>query len=172
MNNSIPEKIAQFNVYAENEKLIGLSGEITLPSLEPITETISGAGIAGEYESAVPGQFGSMSIEIPFKTLYDAAFNLFTPKGQTIVLRASEQSYLPGSGQIVFKGLKITLKVIPKGLDLGKLAIYKPTETKNTLEVLYIKIERDGKELLELDKLNFIFKLNGEDILKDIRNQI
>lgn len=168
----MPEKVVAYNVYDENEKIVGVSEEVTLPNLESMTETISGAGIAGEYESPTPGHFSSITMEIPFKVIYDASFKMMSPGGRTIVLRASQQSYDIAAGRIQYRALKITLKVLPKGLDLGKIAAGKMTETKNTLEVIYIKIEENRKTLLELDKLNFVYVVNGVDVLADVRNQI
>lgn len=173
---SIPEKVVNYNAYSENEKLIGVTGEISMPSLEQMTETISGAGIAGEYESPTPGHFSSMSMDIPFRTITDKSFRLFEPRGQTIYLRASQQSYDVASGQVNHRGLKVTLKVMPKSLSLGTLGVGKMTETTNTLEILYIKIEENikgnMKSLLEIDKINFIFKINDIDYMADIRSQI
>jgi len=170
--NPIPEKVVNFNVYDEGEKLVGVSGEVTLPKLEAMTETISGAGIAGEYESATPGHFGSITIDIPFRTLFDQSFKLMVSGGRTITLRASQQSYDVAGGEVQHRGLKIVLKVMPKGLDLGKLAVGSPTDTKNSLEVLYIKIVENNKTLLELDKQCFVFIVNGVDVLADVRDQI
>jgi P2 family phage contractile tail tube protein len=137
-----------------------------------MSETISGAGIAGEYESVTPGHVRSIAIEIPFRTLYDSSFKLMVPKAQVITLRASQQSYDVAGGEIEHRGLKIVLKVMPKGVDLGKLAVGAPTDTKNSLEVLYIKIVEDGRTLLELDKQNFICRINGTDVLSSVRGQI
>lgn len=172
MTNPIPEKVVNFNVYNEGEKLVGVSGEVTLPNLEAMTETISGAGIAGEFESPTPGHFGSLTVEIPFRVLYDQSFKLMVPQGQTITLRASQQSYDVAGGEIQHRGLKVILKVIPKGIDLGKISVGGPTDTKNTLEILYIKIVENGVTLLELDKANFIYIVNGVDVLANVRAQI
>lgn len=57
-------------------------------------------------------------------------------------------------------------------MELGKLAAGTQTETKNTIEVLYLKVEENGKVLLELDKLNSIYIVDGEDLLADVRNLI
>lgn len=168
----IPEKVSQFNMYEDGKKLVGLSGEITLPSLESLTETISGAGIAGEYETTSIGQFGSLSMEIPINRLYDKNFSLMSPGQKHLVLRASVSAYDSSIGTSVEEGLKVTIRGNPKGLDLGKIAVGKPTESKNTLEIMYIKIELGGKVLLELDKINFIFILNGVDVLAQIRSNI
>ena len=137
-----------------------------------MTETISGAGILGEYESPTPGHFGSTAIEIPFRTLYDSSFRLMEPGDRIITLRASQQSYDVAGGGVDHRGLKIVLKVRPKGLGLGNLAVGKPTDTKNTLEVLYIKIVENNKVLFELDKVNPVCVINGVDVLADVRDQI
>jgi uncharacterized protein len=172
MSNPIPDKVVNYNVYDDTEKLIGISGEVTLPNLEVMSEAVSGAGILGEYESPTPGHFGSMTIEIPFRTLFQKSFSLMRYRGRALVLRAAQQSYDVSQGKVSYRGLKITIKGIPKGLELGKLAVGAATETKNTLEVLYIKIEENGKKLLELDKLNFVCIVDGEDLVGSIRNLI
>jgi len=170
--NSIPEKISNYNVYNDTDKLVGVSAEVTMPKLEAMSETISGAGIAGEFDSPTPGHFGSIQVEIPFRVLMDQSFKLMVPGAKNIVLRASQQSYDVAGGQINHRPLKITFRGLPKGVDLGTMGVGKQTDTKNTLEVLYIKIEENGKTLLELDKLNFIYKINGVDVLGDIAKQI
>lgn len=170
--NAIPEKVVNYNIYLGNDKLIGIKADVTLPKLEQMSTTISGAGIAGEYESAVPGHFGKMEMDITFNTVSGESSQLLIPGSKSLVLRASQQSYDIAGGQMNFRALKISLKVLSKGVDLGKLSPGKQTETKNTFEVLYIKVEENGETLIELDKLNFIFIVNGVDVLADIRKQI
>lgn len=170
--NIIPEKVVNYNVYLGNEKLVGVSADITLPKLEPMTATVSGAGIAGEYESPVPGHFGKLEMDMSFRSISVDSAKLLVPGTKSLVLRASQQSYDIAGGTTNYRQLKITLKVMPKGVDLGKLSQGKPTETKNTFEVIYIKVEENGLVLIELDKLNFVYVVNGVDILAPIRNQI
>jgi P2 family phage contractile tail tube protein len=170
--NPIPEKVINYNAYDDTEKLVGVTGEITLPNLEAMSETISGAGILGEYDSASAGHFGAMAIDITFRTLFEKSFSLLANSGRPLILRAAQQSYDVASGKVQYRGLKITLKGPPKGLNLGKIGVGAATETTNTMEVLYIKIEEDGKVLLELDKLNYIYILDGEDQLSGFINLI
>lgn len=170
--NSIPEKVVNYNVYLDNDKLIGLNADVTLPKLEQMSTTISGAGIAGEYESSVPGHFGKIEIDVTFNTVTEQSADLLIPGTKSLVFRASQQSYDVAGGKTQFRGLKITTKVLSKGVDLGKLSVGKQTSTKNTFETIYIKVEENGKTLIELDKLNFIFKVNGVDVLEKVRNQI
>lgn len=172
MSNPIPEKVVNYNVYDDDERLVGVAAELTLPNLEAMTETVSGAGIAGEYESTTPGHFSSMEIQIPFRTLLDKSFSLMKNRGRSIVLRAAQQSFDVSAGETKQRGLKITLRGKPKGLEMGTMAVGQPTETQNTIEVLYMKIEENGRTVLELDKLNFIYIVDGQDMLRDVRDLI
>ncbi|WP_163538305.1 phage major tail tube protein [Gracilibacillus sp. YIM 98692] len=172
MTNPIPEKVINYNVYDDTDKLVGITSEVTLPNFEAMTETMSGAGIAGEYESATPGHFASQTIEIPFKTITDQSFSLLKNRGRSLVLRAAQQSYDMSEGRTQSRPLKITLRGQPKGVNLGTMSVGGMTETTNSLEILYVKIELDGRTLLEYDKLNFVYIIDGEDILGNIRNMI
>lgn len=167
----IPEKVVNFNVYDKGEKLVGLSSEVTLPNLENMTETVSGAGIMGEYDSPTIGHFGAISVDITFRTIYEKNFSLLDPRGKTLILRGSQQFNDSNKG-LINRALKITMRGFPKGIDLGKMGIGTPTDTKIPLELTYIKIEEDNKILLEVDKINFIYIINGEDIMKELKNQI
>jgi uncharacterized protein len=168
--NPIPEKVANYNAYDDTEKLVGLTGEVTLPNLEAMTETISGAGILGEYESINPGHFSSMTIELAFRTLFQKSFSLMNYQGRSLVLRAAQQSYDVSAGQVSHRGLKITIRGTPKGLNLGTLAVGAATESTNVLEVVYIKVEENGRVMLELDKANSICIIDGVDVLKNVNN--
>lgn len=172
MGNTIPQKIGNFNVYDDTEKLIGVSGEITLPNLEGMSEAISGAGLLGEIDFANPGHFASLSIEIPFRTLHKKSFSLVKYTGRNLYLRANQQSYDAATGRLIQSGIKITLRTAPKGLNLGKFANGASTETTNALEILYIKVEVAGEIVLELDKLNFVYIVDGEDMLAEIKKYI
>jgi len=46
------------------------------------------------------------------------------------------------------------------------------SDTKNTFEVDYIKISIDGKERVELDKYNYICKVDGVDYLSAVREAL
>ena len=66
-NMTFPEVINNFNVYNGANKLVGVSGEVSLAEMQAMTAEVSGAGIMGSYNTAVVGMFQSMSQEIPFR---------------------------------------------------------------------------------------------------------
>ena len=65
--NKIPEKTIAFNVYRDGTVLMGVA-TVELPQLQAMTETISGAGIAGEIDSPTLGHFQSMTAKLSFRT--------------------------------------------------------------------------------------------------------
>ena len=88
---NIPEVINNYNAYSNGNKLIGVTGEVQLPDLEAITETISGAGVLGEYETSIPGHYSSITQEVPFRILDTDIFSLMNPLDPVdLTFRASE----------------------------------------------------------------------------------
>ena len=96
----IPEVLNHYNVYNDKaKKLIGISGEIELGELEALTDTLEGAGVLGEIEDAVTGQFASIKIKIPFSVLYEDMFSIIdTTTPPQLTLRASMQCMDPTTG--------------------------------------------------------------------------
>ncbi len=169
----IPEVINNYNVYdSKAKKLIGISGEVELPSLEAITDTIEAAGILGEVEDPVTGQFSSMKIKIPFSNLYTDQFNLMdTTNPPQLTLRGSMQVMNSATGGTDYVPVKIVTRGKSTTSSMGKLSKGKKGEPEIEMEVLYLKVMINNNITLELDKLNFKYVLNGKDMLAKIRSQ-
>lgn len=71
-----------------------------------------------------------------------------------------------------FESIVVTTKGKVKAFDLGSLKKGGKGEPKVTREVTYCKITIAGSTVLELDKYNMIWKLNGVDRLQKVRSQI
>lgn len=169
---AIPEIINNFNVYKKGNLLIGTTGEINLPDFDALTETISGAGILGEYETSVLGQFGSMKQEVSFRMLDDEIFQLMDPTELVdLTFRASSQSTIRSSCALEYKGMRIVERGKLISFKGGTLQKGKQMGASATLELTYFMIEIDGKKKIEIDKLNNIFIVNGKDVLEKVRNQ-
>lgn len=67
--------------------------------------------------------------------------------------------------------IRVVVRGKAKTTTLGKVAKGKKMESEVELEILYIKVEINNAVVLELDKLNFVFVLNGKDMLAQIRSQ-
>lgn len=67
---------------------------------------------------------------------------------------------------------KVMVRGLPKSTDLGKLEMGATTDTKNTIEVTYIKVTIDGTDVLELDKYNYICSIEGTDYMAAVRTAL
>lgn len=169
-SNLIPEIINKYNCYSNGNRFIGVTGQTTLPSMDTITETITGAGILGTYETSSPGQFGSLEQEVPFRNLDDDIFSLMNPSEPVdLTLRGSEQLTDTGTGALTYRPVRIVERGRLKSFNPGKLEDGKAMEASVKLEVFYLLIEVNGESKLEYDKLNSIFTINGKDQLEKIR---
>ena len=65
----VPQVINDYNAYTEDDLLIGLADEVTLPKIKNKTTTVNGMGIAGDVDSPVPGQFESMEATLNWNTM-------------------------------------------------------------------------------------------------------
>lgn len=166
---AIPEIINNFNVYSAGNSLIGISGAVTLPTFDAETESISGAGILGSYDTAVPGFFSSMTQEVPFRTLDNDIFSLMNPNEPLeLTFRAAQQSTVKSTGALTYKGMRIVERGRLKSFNAGSLEQTKAMGASVTLELLYILVEVDGTVVLEYDKLNNVFKAGGKDLLANV----
>ena len=167
---TISTKLTDYNIYNEGEMLIGTNGEVTLPDLEAVTSEIGGAGIAGTMEDPTPGYFGSLEIELKFRTVSEESSRLMIPQAHTLTLRAAQTN--PATGTNSQEGLKVVCRGVPKSYSVGTFKQGEPTETTTKLELSYIKITRGSVVVLELDKFNHIFVVEGIDYMKEIRDLI
>lgn len=172
MSNLIPYAIGDYKVYIGNTLLPGTAGEITLPNLEEMLETVEGAGILGEIEVGTPGRFGKFETEFPFQTIDRALTELKKNSDLPIILRAFGSYLNKESGKTEYKQIKISQKGPRTTLDLGKISANKPTQSTVKMAPFYIKVEIDNEVILEIDKLNGIYKLNGEDQLAEINSYL
>lgn len=167
---NIPEIINNYNVYNRGNVLVGVSGSVSLPSFDAITEEVRGAGILGTYDTNVAGFYSSMTQEVPFRILDEDIFTIMNPSELVdLTFRASAQSTVKATGAVDYKGMRIVERGRLKSFTPGTLELGKQMGASVTLELLYILVEIDGETKLEYDKLNSVFVVNGKDLLEKVR---
>ena len=168
---NIPEVINNFNAYQNGNILIGVTGQVTLPTFDAITQEVGGAGVLGTYETGIPGFYSSMSQEVPFRILDEDIFSLMNPNEPVdLTFRASEQHTVKDTGALDYKSMRIVERGRLKSFNPGTLEMGKQMDASVTLELLYILVEVDGKTKVEYDKLNSVFVIDGKDILEKVRS--
>ena len=167
---NIPEVINAFNAYHNGNKMVGVTDSVTLPTLEAITEEVRGAGILGSYETSIPGHYSSIAQDVPFRILDEDIFTIMNPNEPVdLTFRASEQSTVKATGALDYTSMRIVERGRLKSFTPGKLEQGKQMDATATLEILYMLVEIDGKTMLEYDKLNSKFVINGTDTLEKVR---
>lgn len=166
---TIPTKVNRYNVYKEGNRLLGMGDEMALPDFEASSETVSGAGILGEIDDPTVGHFSNQEIEVPFRVIDQEAVDMLDmTKSVTLTIRGAQQT-TNSEGDIEFRPMRVVVRGRSKKFSPGKVKAGSTMETKVTLTVLYILIELEGKPILELDKLNEVYKINGIDVLAKVR---
>lgn len=166
--NLTPEIVNSFNVYIDGTKAIGAASEISLPTVTMETIDVSGAGILGKISAPNIGQFESLEQEVSFNLIYSSVVNMLSPKRQVnLTFRAAQQA-IDNSLGYSYKGLRIVEVGRVKEFSPGKIKAGEGMEAKVKLELTYLMIESDSEEIICIDKLNGIYRVNGEDMLADV----
>lgn len=169
--NQIAERLVNFRVYRDGVDYLGLAS-VTLPSIDAMTDTVSGAGIAGEVETPVLGHFSSTTVTLSFRTIDGDLTFLAAQKAHALDLRGSQQVYDASLGEYKTVPVKIALRAMPKSINLGTFEPGATTDSEAELEVNYLKVDVDGKTRIEIDKYNYICRIGDTDYLEGVRKDL
>lgn len=165
----IPTKINNYNVYNRGNRLLGMGDEMSLPDFEAISETVSGAGILGEIDDPTVGHFSNQTMDIPFRVFDREAVDMLDMTRAVHLEIRGAQQVTNSEGDIEFRSMRVVVRGRNGKFSLGKLKRGGQMEASVTLSLLYILIELEGKSVVELDKINEVFKVDGVDVLAAIK---
>lgn len=164
-----PEQTIAYRVYFQGKDLLGVAN-VDMPEVKYVTETISGSGVAGEYESGTLGMTESMTCKLSWISQTDEFYRLLDPTEQPLLeCYASLQRNDETTGIRKSVSQKLTMLVQTKSSTLGTLETGKKHGNESEFEVLRLEVELNGSEVLLIDKLNFIHRVRGKDLLSSVR---
>lgn len=168
---SIPEIINNFKVYnGDGDELIGVTSEMSLANLNNLTASISGAGIAGTYNTPVIGQYDSIQQEVPFRVMYKEMATIMNPmKVARLNIRGAIQVTNKSTGVSDMCGFRYVVGGRCVSAKPGSMQPANPMSASATIEATYILVEIDGEKVVEIDKLNNICRIDGTDLLEAVR---
>ena len=169
--NQVPERLINFRVYNDSNDLLGIA-TVDLPEIEAMSDTVSGAGIAGEVESPILGHYSSMTTTFTWRTIEKAAMTLSAQKAHSVDVRGSQQVYDAANGVYSTRAIRASMRITPKTVSLGSLEPGATTDTEQEFEVLYFKLFVEGKAVIEIDKYNYVAKFGDEDVLASVRKDL
>jgi P2 family phage contractile tail tube protein len=168
-----PNVLNDANIYVDGADWLG-KAEVSLPEIAQKVIEYSAFGVSGNVELPVSGHVDKMEGSIKFKSMTkDAANVLYDPSYAPLLdARAAIQKYDASSGEMKTYPIKVTMRAFFKK---GKLTDFKQasdTDSEADYAAHYFKLEIDGEEILEIDQFNYIYRVNGKDILADIKSTI
>lgn len=167
----ISETVINFEVYEDSVAYLGIAS-VTMPDISSLTNTISGAGIAGNVESVTLGHIDAMSMSLSFRTVTTDAIKLTEARRHTLDLRVAQQFTNTTSGVVDVDTIKHIVVVTPKKLGLGNLKPASTADVSGEYAVSYLATYINGRKVTEIDPLNYICIINGKDSLASVRTAL
>ena len=159
--------VINYALYEGKTEYIGIT-QADLPSLEFLTQTLTGAGIAGELETVLIGQMKAMQLTLKHGVLSAQAIKISTPKLHVWELREVQET-IGSDGAPKVTGVKHVFKAVPKSMDGGSLKPQSTSDPQTVASVYYWAEYRDGKKVMELDPVHIKCEINGVDYLAPVR---
>lgn len=164
-------RITNANVYIDGNCLLGRVEEIKLPDISVTMTEHKALGMVGKIE--LPSGFDKMEGEIKWNSFYEDAFAKVVDPFTAIALmvRANVETY-DSTGRAKQVPLVTNLTVMFKKNPLGTYKQNDNAEFSSAFTAYYFKTVCDGKDIVELDVLANIYKVNGKDALDIYRSNI
>ena len=165
------ELVNSYDIYEDGERYLG-TASVTLPTLNNVTQTISGAGLAGNSEVPAVGHPDTMTMTVNYRVTTPESIQLSEPRRHTIELRIAQQNEDPINNEIGARSEKHVMVVLPKSHNLGTAAPAAPSNGSGEYIVRYWATWLDGVKVREIDPFNFKYEVNGTDYLAPYRTAL
>lgn len=168
---ALPRKLKHLNLFLDGDNWIGVAEEFTPAKQTMKFETYRGGGMPGGVNINLGLDDGALDTEFTFGG-YEAA--LFKKQHQAkidgVMLRFSGSFQRDDTGEVV--AVEILQRGRIKELDGGTLKTGDNTQLKVSMVNTYYKVTMNGEELVEIDLINMIWKVGGEDMMEAHRAAI
>ncbi len=164
-------RITNANLYLQGKSHLGKAEEINAPTLKFKQSDHKAIGLFGMME--FPSGLEKIEMKLKWNSLYKnimkIAANPF--EVQELQIRASADTY-DSSGRKAQVPVTIFINAIFKDFPLGNYKQNDNVELENNLTVYYCKLELDGEEIMEVDVMANIYKVNGVDLFAKYRENL
>ena len=160
-----------FKVYEDGNAFIGVASTV-LPNKTQKTLKVNGAGLGGDIDVPISGQYEAMEMTLNFRAYNESVAKLREPRRHTIDLRLAEQYEDPVTGTMKVVKIKHIMVVVPKSSSGGTVAPASGNETNVVVSVRYWATFVDGVMTEEFDPVNGKNMINGIDFGAPIRTAL
>lgn len=164
-------KITQGNAYLDGVNLLGQVESVDLPDVKFVFDEFKAMGMVGKVDLPTTG-IEKLEGKIKFNSLYPEVAKTLSPfRSRQLQVRSNVQTHGNqgvSSNVPLVTFMTITFKTVP----MGQFEQHKNHELEYEFACTYLKQVYDGYEVLEYDAMANILKFNGEDVLKDYRENL
>lgn len=164
-------RVTNANVYVDGASFLGRAEEINLPQIKHMMSEHKALGMVGkaEFWSGIE----KIECKIKWASLYPEVMKQAANPFKTVALqaRASLETYT-GQGRTAEVPVVVFLSCAYKDFPLGNFKQHDNAEFETNLSCYYAKMVIDGDEVFEIDVLENIYKVDGEDVLATYKENI
>lgn len=166
---ALPRLLKLMNVFNNGHSYQGVAEEVEQPKLAMKVEEFRTAGMLGE----ISANMGLEKLEMTHKYA-GLAPELFKGFATSIVdselIRFAGAHQRDDTGEV--SAVEITMRGRHAEIDPGNAKSGDKTETTIKTALTYYKLTVDGKDLMEIDMINSVFKVDGVDRYAELRAAI
>lgn len=165
----MPSKLKGFNLFQNGENFVGKIPEVQLPKLTRKMEDYQGGGMGGPIKI----DFGQDAIQMEWTAggLIKSVLQQYGALKHDAVLLRFAGAYQAEDSD-TFDALEIVVRGRHTEMDLGTAKPKDDTAFKITTAASYYKLSINGEDIIEIDFVNMIEKINGTDLLQALRTAI
>ncbi len=166
---ALPRKLKGFNLFQNGENFVGQVAEVTLPKLTRKMEDWQGGGMGGPIKV----DFGNEGIQMEWTAggFMKSVLQQYGITQHDGVLLRFAGGYQAGDSTSV-DAIEIVIKGRHSEIDPGSAKAKEDTSFKVTTVASYYKLSINGEEIIEIDFVNMIERINGSDLLATLRTAI
>jgi len=165
---ALPRKLKNLNLFNDGHSYLGVSKTVTLPSLGRKMEGYRGGGMNGPVKADLG--FSDDGIQLEWKT---GGLDLISLRQFGMVKASGVLLRFTGAFQQDDTEEMSNVEIVVRGrhetIEMGEAQAGEDTEHAMTTTCSYYKLTVDGDDIIEIDLLNFIEKINGVDMLEKQR---
>lgn len=164
-------RLTNANIYIDGSSFLGKAEEINLPMIKHIMTEHKAVGMVGKFE--LFAGVDKMEAKIKWNSFYVEAMKKMADPTTTLQLqvRSSLEVYT-AQGRTEQQPVVVYMSAQPKDFPLGNFKQHDNVELESNLNVIYCKLEINGVNVMEIDVLANIYKVNSVDIMAKYRDNI
>lgn len=165
------EQTVAYRVYHQGKDLLGIAS-IEMPNVQYMNETLSGSGIAGEIDNPTIGITQSLTCKLTFTAVNQEVFYILD-WSKTALYECYLALQTSDDATSIRDSIPERINMLgrTKTFNFGSREQGKKHGNEVELELTRFEAYLENQEKLLIDKLNFIHRVNGTDLLQKVRAQ-